>query len=103
MATLVRIIAKAAVDYSHDNGLTRERYVPGQLYEVPDAAARGMVKRGWAQIEDRASAEAALSPSDAERQRIEEEAAANQATAEDGESTDDTVADEEAPTRRRRR
>lgn len=86
MATLVKVIAKEAFDYSHDNGVSRLRYEPGQMYEVPDAAVKGMVKRGWVEVQNRESAEAALNPDDAERRRIEEEAAAN-ADGDDGESS----------------
>lgn len=44
---VIRIIAAAPVVYSLD-GRSKARFAPGELYQVPDHAARGMIRRGWA-------------------------------------------------------
>lgn len=44
---VIRITAAAPVVYSLD-GRSRARFAPGEIYQVPDHAARGMIRRGWA-------------------------------------------------------
>lgn len=100
MATLIKFIGKEPFDYAYDNGARRERYMPGQMYEVPDSAVRSFIRRGLAEIVDRKSADPALNPDDEERQRIEAEAAANREVEGGEEPTEPT--DDEAPRRRRR-
>jgi hypothetical protein len=45
---VVQIIASEPVPYSSDNGLTQDKYEPGQIYSVLDFVGRGMIRRGWA-------------------------------------------------------
>ena len=49
---VVRITAED-VTWSLNNGLSRNSYVLGEVYELPLFAAQGMVARGWAVVVDR--------------------------------------------------
>lgn len=40
-------------EYSHDNGITRLIYQPGQIYEIPDVSVAGLSRRGVIEILDR--------------------------------------------------
>jgi len=53
MQVVVLITAPWPVDYSLNNGLSRMQYQPGELYAVPEFAARGMWARGWARVVDK--------------------------------------------------
>ena len=45
---VVQIVAPEAVLYSLDRGFTLTEFEPGEFYSVPEYAAEGMIKRGWA-------------------------------------------------------
>lgn len=59
MSEIVRIDAPKPFEYSHDNGISRLQYLPGQIYEIPDQSVRGMTRRG-AVILDRKEIDAEL-------------------------------------------
>ena len=50
MSPVIQIIADEAVHYSTNNGITMLEYDPGELYEVPDHVAKGMIARNWAKL-----------------------------------------------------
>jgi hypothetical protein len=54
---VVRITAAEPFTWSLDNGLSRQSYQPGEMYELPLFAAQGMIARGWAVIIDRNAVE----------------------------------------------
>lgn len=45
---IVQIVAPEPVRYSLNNGITLSEFAPREHYQVPDYAAAGMIKRGWA-------------------------------------------------------
>jgi hypothetical protein len=50
MSPVVLITAGRAVRYSTNNGIVMSEYDDGELYQVPQWIADGMVKRGWAKL-----------------------------------------------------
>ena len=48
---IIQIVAKEPVHYSLNNYQPLE-FVPGEIYEVPEYAANGMIRRGWAREVD---------------------------------------------------
>jgi hypothetical protein len=47
---VVQITSETPVRYSLDNGIRLSEFNPGELYAVPDYAAKGMIERNWAKI-----------------------------------------------------
>lgn len=45
--SVVQIVASVAVQFYPD-GMTPKWYKPGEVYEVQEHVARGMIERGWA-------------------------------------------------------
>jgi len=64
---VIQIIADRAVTYSLNNGLSRLEYNPGEIYEVPDFAARGMIQRGWARVVDKDELKSLLDQAEADK------------------------------------
>ena len=47
---LMKVISPEPHTWSLDNGISRQNYRPGVVYEVPRFVAEGMEARGWAKI-----------------------------------------------------
>ena len=85
MSEIVKIGGDNPFEYSHDNGITRLQYLPGQIYEIPDHSVRGMTRRG-AIILDRKEVDAELAQAQPAGTLTGEGAAAGSDDAHDDES-----------------